>query len=259
MNTPLAASPASAKPAAHATGIIGLRLILGMLVSLAGSGLFAVLYDGVEDKKRHITHFDTDILHWMHTHQEPWLLPIAKTLALMGSPPTIVGIAVLGVVVGLAWRKVRGAAWTLPIAVAGAGIIIQGIKLEFHRPRPTLYSPLLHETGYSFPSGHSLIAIVVYGLLGYFAMHLVKERGKRMFVGACSILLILAIGISRPYVQVHYPSDVLAGWAAGLPWLMTCIGLHEVLARRYAGAGEAVLSAPGLGNARSPLGVSRRG
>lgn len=251
-------TPTPAKPAAQAGGIISVRLILGMLVSLAGSGLFALLYEQVEDKGHHITHFDQSILHWMHAHQEPWLLPIAKGLAFLGSPPTIVGIAVLGVVAGLLWRKVRGAAWTLPIAVAGAGIIIQGVKLEFHRPRPTLYHQLIPEKGFSFPSGHSLIAIVVYGLLGYFAMHLVQGHGRRMVVGALTILLILAIGISRPYVQVHYPSDVLAGWAAGLPWLMTCIGLHEVLARRYAGAGEPVLSTPGRGNARSPLGVSKR-
>ncbi len=247
----------SARPAAQAGSIISVRLILGMLVSLAGSGLFALLWDSVEDKKRHVTRFDAATMHWMHTHQQPWLLPIAKSLAFLGSPPTIVGIAVLGVITGLAWRKVRGAAWTLPIAVIGAGIIIQGVKLEFHRPRPTLYQQLIPETGYSFPSGHSLIAIVVYGLLGYFAMHLVKGHGARTVVAVLTVLLIAAIGVSRPYVQVHYPSDVLAGWAAGLPWLMTCIGLHEVLARRVEGAGEAVLSAPGAGNTSRPLGVSK--
>ncbi len=246
-----------AKPAAQAGSIISVRLILGMLVSLGGSGLFALLWDSVEDKKHHVTRFDTTILNWMHTHQEPWLLPTAKSLAFLGSPRTIVGIAVLGVLVGLAWRKVRGAAWTLPIAVIGAGIIIQGVKIEFHRPRPTLYHQLIPEKGYSFPSGHSLIAIVVYGLLGYFAMHLVKGHGKRTVVAALTILLIVAIGVSRPYVQVHYPSDVLAGWAAGIPWLMTCIGLHEVLARRFTGAGEPVLSAGGTGNASKPLGVSK--
>ncbi len=247
----------SAKPAAQAGSIISVRLILGMLVSLAGSGLFALLWDSVEDKKRHVTHFDQATLHWLHVHQEPWLLPIARGLAFLGSPPTIVGIAVLGVILGLIWRKVRGAAWTLPIAVVGAGIIIQGMKLEFHRPRPTLYHQLIPEKSYSFPSGHSLIAVVVYGLLGYFAMHVVKGHGKRTVVAAVTIVLILAIGISRPYVQVHYPSDVLAGWAGGIPWLMTCIGLHEVLARRFAGAGEPVLAAPGAGNASKPLGVGK--
>ena len=139
--------------------------------------------------------------------------------------------------------KVRGAAWTLPLAVLGAGVIIQGIKMEFKRPRPTFFSPLLHELGYSFPSGHSLIAIVVYGLLGYFALHLVHSRAAKRAVRAVTVLLIICIGISRPYVQVHYPTDVLAGWTAGLPWLMTCIWLHEALTRHFArratGAGQA--------------------
>lgn len=234
-----------------------MRLVLGLLVSLGGSGLFALLWDQVSDHGHHVTSFDRTILQWMHAHQEPWLLPIAKSLAFLGSPPTIVSIAILGAVAGLLWRKVRGAAWTLPIAVVGAGIIIQGVKLEFHRPRPTLYHHLIPEKGYSFPSGHSLIATVVYGLLGYFAMHLVKGHGERVVVATLTILLIVAIGVSRPYVQVHYPSDVLAGWAAGIPWLMTCIGLHEVLARRFAGAGEPVLSAGGTGNASKLLGVSK--
>lgn len=247
----------SHKPAAQATSIISVRLALGLLVSLGGSGLFALLWDQVSDHGRHITGFDLTILRWMHAHQEPWLLPIAKALAFLGSPPTIVGIAVLGVIVGLIWRKVRGAAWTFPIAVVGAGVIIQGVKMEFHRPRPSLYHQLIPETGYSFPSGHSLIAIVVYGLLGYFAMHVLKGYGKHSVVITITVLLIIAIGLSRPYVQVHYPSDVLAGWAAGLPWLMTCIGLHEVLSRRFAGAGEPVLAALGAGNASKPLGVSK--
>ncbi len=241
----------------QAGGILSVRLMLGLLVSLAASGVFAVLWDQVSDHGRHVTTFDSTILQWMHAHQEPALLPIARTLAFMGSPPTIVGIAVAGVVVGLIWRKVRGAAWTLPIAVVGAGLIIQGIKLEFHRPRPTLFQPLLHESGYSFPSGHSLIAIVVYGLLGYFATHVLKGYGKRSLVIAVTVLIVVAIGVSRPYVQVHYPSDVLAGWTAGIPWLMTCIGLHEVLTRRFAGAGEPVLPSPGPGNASKPLGVGK--
>jgi len=244
-------------PGAQATSIISLRLVIGVLVSLVATGLFAAVWDKVKDQGRATTQFDHVVLTWMHVHQVPWLLPIARGLAFMGSPPTIVCVAVAGAVLGLFWHKVRGAAWTLPIAVIGAGIIIQGVKIEFRRPRPTLFSPLLHETGYSFPSGHSLIAIVVYGLLGYFAAHLVKGHRARVGVLTITVLLIVAIGVSRPYVQVHYPTDVLAGWCAGLPWLMTCLGLHEVLSRRFAKAGEPVFSASGVGNAAHPLGVSR--
>lgn len=238
-----------------AGSILSVRLVLGILISLMASGVFAFIWDQVRDKNRSTTTFDHVVLSWMHAHQLPWLLSIARALAFMGSPPTIVGMAVLGIIVGLLWRKVRGAAWTLPIGVIGAGIIIQGVKLEFHRPRPTLFTPLLHESGYSFPSGHSLIAVVVYGLLGYFTLHLFHKRTARIAVIACTILLIVLIGVSRPYVQVHYPTDVLAGWMAGTPWLLTCLGLHEVLSRRFEKAGEPVLKKSGTGNASHPLGT----
>jgi len=145
----------------------------------------------------------------------------------------IAGLAVAAVLIGLIWKKMRGAAWTLPIAIFGAAVIIQGVKLLMRRPRPAFFTPLLHESGYSFPSGHSLIAMVVYGLLGYFALKLFQNMAARLIVWAITILIIFSIGISRVYVGVHYPTDVLAGWAAGVPWLIACMGLHEVLSRRW--------------------------
>ena len=231
------------KPSANtqATGIATAHIILGLLVSLLSVGVFAFVWEQVEDKRHLTTAFDRAVLTWMHGHQVPWITTVAKGLAFMGSPPVIVGMAALGAVIGLFWKKVRGAAWTLPLAVLGAGVIIQGIKMEFRRPRPTFFSPLLHESGYSFPSGHSLIAIVVYGLLGYFVMHLFHSHAAKIAVRVVTTLLVICIGVSRPYVQVHYPTDVLAGWTAGLPWLMACIWLHEVLTRHFEKAGEPVL------------------
>ena len=158
------------------------------------------------------------------------------------------------------WRKVRGAAWTMPIAILGAGIIIQSVKLVMKRPRPSFFAPILHETGYSFPSGHSLIAMVVYGLLGYFVMHLFRNFWARQAVRGLTMLLVVAIGVSRVYVGVHYPTDVLAGWTAGVPWLISCLALHEVLARRWPSTGEPVLKtqADAAGQTHSAAGAPRR-
>ncbi len=222
------------------------HILAAFFVSLLSAGVFTYVWEQVEDKGHGAATFDRDILTWMHTHQVPWITTVARGLALLGSPPVIMSIAVLGVVAGLVWRRVRGAAWTLPLAVLGAGVLIQGIKMEFRRPRPTFFAPLLHESGYSFPSGHSLIAIVVYGLFGYFALHLVHGRAARLAVRVVTVLLVVLIGVSRPYVQVHYPTDVLAGWSAGLPWLLACIWLHERLVRRFQAAGEPVLSQESL-------------
>lgn len=234
----------------HTARIAAAHLIVGVLVCVVSMLLFAGLWEAVEDNNRHTTAFDRNVLTWMNRHQIPWLTPLACGLAWLGSPPVIVALAGVGTLVGFVSRRVRGAAWTLPLAVVGAGLLIQGIKIAFHRPRPTLFTPLLHESGYSFPSGHSLIAIVVYGLLGYFLMSAFKRHAARFAVGALTVLFVILIGLSRPYVQVHYPTDVLAGWAVGLPWLVTCLVLHERLAKRWSSAGRPVFkqeSAPRAG------------
>ena len=224
-----------------APGLILRHVVLGLILSIIFTVVFVRLFDFVEDTKN-VTPFDRDLLSFMNRHRNPILTQVAIILAHLGSPTVVVGIAFVAAIAGLFWRKVRGAAWTLPIAVIGAGLIIQGVKMMMRRPRPSLYTPLLHEGGFSFPSGHSLIAMVVYGLLGYFALHLVKNKAGRLAVRMVTVLVVFSIGLSRIYVQVHYPTDVLAGWTAGIPWLVTCLGLHEVLARRWPASGEPVLT-----------------
>lgn len=226
---------------ATAPGLILRHVILGVLFSVVFTVVFVRLFDFVADSKN-VTPFDRDLLSFMNHHRDPFLTQAATVLAHMGSPTVVVGIALAAAVAGLLNRRIRGAAWTLPIAVIGAGIIIQSVKMLMHRPRPTLYTPLLHEGGFSFPSGHSLIAMVVYGLLGYFALHLFKNEAARMAIRIVTVLVVFSIGLSRVYVQVHYPTDVLAGWTAGIPWLVACLGLHEVLTHRWPASGEPVLS-----------------
>lgn len=226
------------------------HIIVGILVSIVFTVVFVRIFDFVEDNGRGsgATAFDHAIEVWVNTHQTRHplqtqeLLRVAKFLALMGSPRAIVSLAAAAALVGLVWRKVRGAVWIFPIAILGAGVIIQSVKLLVHRPRPSSFTPLLHESGYSFPSGHSLIAMVVYGLLGYFSLGLFKNRAARLIVRILTVLIIVSIGVSRVYVGVHYPTDVLAGWTAGIPWLLACLVLHEVLVRRWPASGEPVLT-----------------
>lgn len=218
------------------------HVVLGLIAAILFTVVFARLLDFVKDNGSDVTPFDRDLLYWMYHHRAPALTQAATVLAHMGSPPVVVGMAAVAAIVGLVWRRVRGAAWTLPIAVIGAGIIIQGVKLFIQRPRPSFFAPLLHEAGFSFPSGHSLIAMVVYGLLGYFALHLFRNEAARLAVRIVTVLAVFLIGVSRVYVGVHYPTDVLAGWTAGVPWLVACLALHEVLARRWPSSGEPVLT-----------------
>ncbi len=222
--------------------VIGRHMAAGIACSVVATVVFAELFDFVKDTGKNVTPFDRSILYWMRRHRTRRRTQAAKVLARLGSPPLIVGIGLGSALVGLFWRKWRGAAWTMPIAIMGAGVIIQGVKLIIKRPRPSFFTPLLHETGYSFPSGHSLIAMVVYGLFGYFALGETHNKWIRLTIRIGTASLVIAIGVSRVYVEVHYPTDVLAGWTAGVPWLIACIGLHEVLTRRWPALGEPVLT-----------------
>ena len=223
------------------TKTIAWHLLLGVLISGLSVWGFIVLWDLVTDRGDQASRFDISILLWMHQHQSPAFTTAARILAFIGSPPFVVGLAVVGAVAGLFRREIRGAAWTLPIAALGSGMLIQVVKVAVHRNRPNAFAPLLHATGYSFPSGHSLIAVVVYGLLGYFAIRLLRGIASRLVITIVTAILIIAIGVSRVYVGVHYPTDVLAGWSAGIPWLIACIWLHERLSRIWAKAGEPIL------------------
>jgi membrane-associated phospholipid phosphatase len=96
-----------------------------------------------------------------------------------------------------------------------------GIALTFARPRPLLWPRLIQETSYGFPSGHALGSIVLYGFLAYLLVRRYPGQGRSIYGMAAG--LIGAIGFSRLYLGVHYPTDILAGYAVGWLWLMVCV------------------------------------
>jgi undecaprenyl-diphosphatase len=242
MNTAQLSRPMAGSPSV--VRVTGWQIGIGLVVAMVFFGLFMAVADFVVDGSKGEVRFDQSVLLWLHHHVHPGLTSVAHVLAWMGSPLVMILVSISAALIGLLVKRLRGAAWTFPIAIVGAGAIIQVTKLFVHRQRPDLFAPLLKESGYSFPSGHSLIAVVAYGLVGYFVYHLVQTRTARVAVIVVTVALIFLIGVSRLYVEVHYPTDVLAGWAAGVPWLITCLGLHEIMVRRWPRSGEAVLRKP---------------
>ena len=118
-------------------------------------------------------------------------------------------------------------------AFAGASLIDHWLKLTIHRPRPVYAAALLHSSSWSFPSGHAMGSLVGYGMLAYVLMLLARgKRGTQRWIAAAAAALIVAIGVSRLYLGVHYFSDVIGGYAAGLLWLSTCVCAVE-LGRRW--------------------------
>ena len=168
--------------------------------------------------------WDQGLLTWYAAHRTPELTAGAKVLALIG------GVRVLPVitaVIALALYRfgTRAHSWFLIAAVAGAIGLNVLAKVAFQRPRPDELVAVLAEPGYSFPSGHAMVNMA----LGV-AVALIFARRRTWPLAALGLLWGLAVGVSRNYLGVHYPTDVLAGFATSTAWVT---GLYLILSRRW--------------------------
>ena len=130
-------------------------------------------------------------------------------------------------------RKWIDAAMLL-VATLGGTLISESLKTSFSRPRPDLVAHIVDTTSMSFPSGHAMLSAVTYLTLGALIARTQERRGLRGYVLGSAILLTLLIGISRIYLGVHWPTDVLAGWCLGAAWALACWALATWLTRRQA-------------------------
>jgi membrane-associated phospholipid phosphatase len=187
---------------------------LWLLVALL-LAVFAALAYGVY--RHHVFGFDAAVLRFCHRHVTPARTDVARALSFIGEP-TSLGPATLLIVLLLA--ALRRWLWALLFAlqVGGAAALDLATKALVQRPRPALYPHLVHETNFSFPSGHAMG-----GLAFFLALHLLLWRTlprRWRWLGLLGLALAAVIGASRPYLQVHYPTDVLAGWAFGAGWTL---------------------------------------
>lgn len=114
----------------------------------------------------------------------------------------------------------RPRAWLIIITIAGGSLLTAVLKIGFHRQRPQPFFDTPLPDSYSFPSGHALVPFCFYGAAAALSMTKEKRRWVRTAIWTATVVLILAIGISRVYLGVHYPSDVLAGYLAALVWVL---------------------------------------
>src|SRR5712691_11870225 len=210
---------------------VGLHLTIGFVISVAGLWLFGGI---TEDVIHHdpLTQFDMALLDWMRAHATPAGYAIFNAITLLGSPVTM-SVLAIGVSLLLAARRqwILLGGWLA--AFAGGGLLDEVLKLVIQRPRPPYAGAFLHHYSWSFPSGHAMGSLVGYGMLVYVLGVLwIHRRSAQMSAALGGVLLIVAIGSSRLYLGVHYFSDVVGGYAAGVLWLSACISGLEV-ARRW--------------------------
>jgi undecaprenyl-diphosphatase len=159
---------------------------------------------------------DEDILFWFEDHHRPWLTRVMKAMTFVGDPTMMVVLTILVAFGFLWWKRPRAACIVLATALL-ALLLSEVIKRTVRRPRPDVAWRLIQRPNQpSFPSGHSLNSMADYAVIALLTARHLRRRTARYLVIAAGLVLPLLIGMSRPYLGVHYPSDVLAGWTMGL-------------------------------------------
>lgn len=169
--------------------------------------------------------FDRPILEWLHARATSTLDSLMLFFSQVGAPRPMV-IFFVAVLAFLLWRRRRGDAVFFALGVAGAMALNFVAKLVFGRARPDLWVSLAPELDYSFPSGHAMGAMAVVAAL----VALTWRTGWRWPVLLGGGLFVALVGLSRLYLGVHYPSDVLTGWLASLAWVG---GVAQIRASTY--------------------------
>ena len=160
-----------------------------------------------------------------------WLPGAVRDITALGSAPVLV-MFVLAVAGALVARRQQHAVLLLLAATVGGSLLNNALKGLFGRPRPDSALHLTDVQSMSFPSGHAMESAIIYLTLAALLARLVQTRTLRLYFLAVAALLTLFVGLSRVYLGVHYPSDVLAGWTAGLAWALLCWTVASYLQRR---------------------------
>jgi len=192
--------------------------------------------DNVIDQDK-LSRFDAQVLVLLAPWRTTTGLGIANTVSRFGTVPVMSGLALVLVLTLFRhqWRAVV-VGWTL--VMAGGKLVEAVLKHTFHRHRPIGALHYLHGASYSYPSGHSMGSMIGYGLLAYLVLLRVRRPAGRAAVTAGAALIILAVGLSRLVLAVHFFTDVVGGYAAGAVWLALSIAAVEAARERVATASE---------------------
>lgn len=210
-------------------GYLGLHLTFGLVLSLIAIATFAFVAVNTFSRA---TMVRADRLATLMVREELGVNSVGlwKSVAFLGNGSTVAVIA-LGIIIVLALQRKKPLMIGWIAAVVGAWVLETGLKMVFRRTRPE--DALIDlPSSYSFPSGHALVSLVTYGMLAYLVWQAVKNGRARAVLVAAFVLVIVCIGFSRIYLGVHYFSDVMGGYAAGVTWLAAVVSGLEVVRRR---------------------------
>lgn len=208
---------------------LGAHAVVSFMVAIGAMTSFVAIADeiGVGES---LAQFDLALSKALSRHLSDTVLQACAAVTHLGDGGVLIAVAG-GVASVLFWRREALLAWAWLVATVGGGLMNALLKLWFARVRPVPAHEFTRVEGWSFPSGHACGSMLVYGLLGYLIVRHTRAA-LHIPVAAVTVLLVIVIGASRVLLQVHYLSDVLAGWATATVWVSLCIaGLEAVRLR----------------------------
>ena len=196
------------------------RLYLLVFILLA---LFFLILINVYNSPLNSSLFgDSKIMYAFYAIRSPMLSPLMLFITFMGEWYSIAVLALISMAFLIKKNKTRLAS-ALFVSVFGGEAIVLLIKNFIQRARPDVVPRLAAESGYGFPSAHSLVAISFYGLGAYFLFRSTKKKAAKITFATIGVLIILLMGASRIYLGVHWPSDVLGSYLLGSAWVLSII------------------------------------
>ena len=223
---------------AHWTAKFRYRDYLPVFVMLgAGIGLtvvagdaFVDLAESLQAESPRLHAIDRDVHDWAANTRTPSATSFLTLLTIIGTPAGLGVLVLIAAALLGARQRWRWAAYLAITSVIG-GLLNLQLKAYFARARPDLAEALRDAHGYSFPSGHAMGSTIVFGAFAYLAFRILKHWRPRAAALAFCCSMILAISASRIYLGVHWISDVAAGIAGGLIWLVAATVAYEAFRR----------------------------
>lgn len=248
--------PDRVRPLIDWLGGFDLSLLVSLLILVVAVLTFIAVADAVTEGE--LGGFDRAAIRALRRADDPakpigpfWLPEAARDVTGLGSASLLTLFTL--VVAGFLWlNRDHGAMWLVLASAAGGYLIGPVVKAIYARPRPDVVPHLMIVGSYSFPSGHSIQAACVYLTLGALLARIVERRWLKAYFLSTAVLLTALVGLSRVYLGVHYPTDVLAGWAAGLAFASAISIVAGVLQRRGKVEGQVDVTGPRADEPVSP-------
>jgi undecaprenyl-diphosphatase len=200
------------------------RIVVGF--ALAAALLYALGWLVTGAYKGSVSGFDSNIRYFMRQIQSPMWTSLLLTTTKLGSTLLLV---IIGSIAGIAFIALR---WFRPlmlfiVTMIGQAVLHHGAKWVIARTRPSALISYRDVESSSFPSGHALAALAMYGAIAWIVATRTENAAAKFGIAAAAVILIFLIGMSRAYIGIHYPTDVVAGWLAAFVWTAAVMSLDK--------------------------------